>query len=346
MRITKNKEENVMVRIKDIAKTCGVSTATVSYVIHGKHEKVSKEVRERIEAEIAETGYITNQSAINLVSRCSGLIGVAVMNTSEKKDIMGDPYFSILFSYLEKEFRKRDKYILIILDQSPEKVVKDALRWNLDGLILSNYTKENMIAISREFVKPIVTIDAAFIHEYDKMVQVFIDDYLGGYKIGQYFASINHINVAMLDDNDEEETRHRWRGFRQAFLDNGINIDEDSHFIINIKTEELQEGLDRFYPKLMEKTAVFCNSDFYALRLIKYLNEHGKKVPDDISVAGYDDIFFSKISSPELTTIRQDVQMKAEMAVDSMMRMIKNKPVEHNIKLPVELIVRQSCKSL
>ena len=93
-----------MVRIKDIAKTCGVSTATVSYVIHGKHEKVSKEVRERIEAEIAETGYITNQSAINLVSRCSGLIGVAVMNTSEKKDIMGDPYFSILFSYLEKEF--------------------------------------------------------------------------------------------------------------------------------------------------------------------------------------------------------------------------------------------------
>ncbi|MBP5325766.1 MAG: substrate-binding domain-containing protein, partial [Pseudobutyrivibrio sp.] len=99
-------------------------------------------------------------------------------------------------------------------------------------------------------------------------------------------------------------------------------------------------------PKLMEKTAVFCNSDFYALRLIKYLNEHGKKVPEDISVAGYDDIFFSKISSPELTTIRQDVQMKAEMAVDSMMRMIKNKPVEHNIKLPVELIVRQSCKVL
>jgi len=335
-----------MVRIKDIAKTCGVSTATVSYVLHGKYEKVSKEVRERIEAEIAESGYITNQSAINLVSRCSGLIGVAVMDSSDKKDIMGDPYFSILFSYLEKEFRKRDKYILIILDQSPERVVKDALRWNLDGLILSNYTKEAMIAISQEFVKPIVTIDAAFVYEYDKLVQVFIDDYDGGYKIGNYLASIGHTNVAMLDDNDEEDTRHRWRGFRQSFIDNGIEIDESSHFIIDMKTEDLQEGLDRIYPALIEKSAVFCISDFYALRLIKYLNENGKTVPEDISIAGYDDILFSKLSTPELTTIRQNVQQKAESAVDSMMKMIKNKPVEHNIKLPVELVVRESCRQL
>ena len=346
MRITKHKEENDMVRIKDIAKTCGVSTATVSYVIHGKYEKVSTEVRERIEAEIIESGYITNQSAINLVSRSSGLIGVAVMESNDKKDIMGDPYFSILFSYLEKEFRKRDKYILIILDQSPERIVKDALRWNLDGLILSNYTKEAMIAISQEFVKPIVTIDATFIHEYDKLVQVFIDDYDGGYKIGNYLASIGHKNVAMLDDNDEEETRHRWRGFKQGLIDNGIDIDESSHFIIDTKIEELQDGLDRIYPELMEKSAVFCISDFYALRVIKYLNEHGKSVPEDISVAGYDDILFSRLSTPELTTIRQNVQQKAEAAVDSMMKMIKNKPVEHNIKLPVELIIRDSCKQL
>ena len=334
-----------MVRIKDIAKTCGVSTATVSYVIHGKHEKVSKEVRKKIEAELEESGYISNQSAINLVSRCSGLIGVAVMDSSNK-DIMGDPYFSILFSYLEKEFRKRDKYMLIILDQSPERVVKDAIRWNLDGLILSNYTKEAMVEISKEFVKPVVTIDASFIYEYDKLVQVFIDDYDGGYKIGNYFASIGHTNVAMIDDDDKEDTRHRWRGFKQSFIDNGIDIDESDHFIININDGNLQEELDRIYPKIIEKSAVFCISDFYALRLIKYLNEHGKSVPKDISVAGYDDIFFSKLSTPELTTIRQNVQLKAESAVDSMMKMIKNKPVDHNIKLPVELVVRKSCNQL
>ena len=335
-----------MVRIKDIAQKCGVSTATVSYVIHGKNEKVSKEVRERIEAEIAESGYITNQSAINLVSRCSGLIGVAVMDASDKKDIMGDPYFSILFSYLEKDFRKRDKYILILLDQSPERIVKDAIRWNLDGLILSNYSKENMITISQEYVKPIVTLDATFVHEYDKMVQIFVDDYDGGYKIGNYFASLGHKKIAMIDDNDDEYTRFRWRGFSQALKDNGIEIDNTSHFIVNIKDGDIQEGLDSIYDGIKDKTAIFCISDFYALKLIKFLQEHNKRVPEDISVAGFDDIFFATLSMPELTTIRQDVQVKAQTAVDCMMKMIKNQPVEHNIKLPVELVIRKSIKEL
>ena len=81
-----------MVRIKDIADACGVSTATVSYVIHGKKEKVSEKVRKRIEKEIEKSGYVTNQSAINLVSRSSGLIGVAVMDESGRKEIMEDPY--------------------------------------------------------------------------------------------------------------------------------------------------------------------------------------------------------------------------------------------------------------
>lgn len=335
-----------MVRIKDIAQTCGVSTATVSYVIHGRHDKVSKAVRQRVEEEISRSGYMPNQSAINLVSQCSGLIGVAVMDKSDKKNIIGDPYFSILFSHLEKEFKKRDKYILIILDQDPDRIIKDALRWNLDGLILSNFTKEHMIAVSREFIKPIVTIDATFNHEYDKMVQVFIDDYDGGYKMAQYFASIGHKDIAMVDDNDEEDSRHRWRGFRQGATDNGVKIDESSHFIIEASKEDIQEGFERIYPELIKKTAIFCISDFYALRLIKFLTEKGIRVPEDISVAGYDDILFSRLSTPELTTIRQNVEEKATAAVSSMMDMINKKEVKHNIKLPVELVVRDSCKPL
>ena len=82
-----------MVRIKDIAEKCGVSTAAVSYVIHGRTNKVSPAVREKIEKEIAESGYVSNQSAMSLVSRSSGLIGVAVANGQDKKNILSDPYF-------------------------------------------------------------------------------------------------------------------------------------------------------------------------------------------------------------------------------------------------------------
>jgi LacI family transcriptional regulator len=301
-------------------------------------------VRERIQKEIESSGYITNQMAVNLVSQSSRLVGIAVMNDCPEKNIMGDPYFSLLFSYLQKEVKKKEKYILIIPDQSPERIVKDALRWNLDGLILCNYTKEKMVTISQEYMKPIVMIDAAFVHEYDKLVQIFIDDYDGGYQIGKYFISIGHKNVAMIDDNDEEDTRHRWRGFRQAYLDRGIKLDESSHIIININKEPLLEGFERFYPEYKDKSTIFCISDFVAIKLIKYLHRQGKSVPNDISIAGYDDILYSSLIESGLTTIRQNVELKARKAVESMMLMIDKKPVEHYIKLPVELVVRESCK--
>ena len=335
-----------MVRIKDIAEKCGVSTATVSYVIHGRHEKVSKEVRERIEAEIAESGYISNQSALSLVSRSSGLIGVVVMNHGENKNIMADPYFGVLFSYLEKEFRKKDKYILVLLDQTPEGIIMDARRWNLDGLVLCNHLKEMMIEISSQYLKPVVTIDASFIYEYDKLVQIFIDDFNGGYMMGQYFYDLGHRNVAMLDDSDLEVNRHRWRGFRQAYMERGIVLGEEVHYIIDINSEKFQDGLKRIYPDIKKHTAVFCVSDNYALQLINYFYKKGIKIPDDISIAGYDDIAYSQFSTPELTTIRQNVEEKAVVAVKSMMRMINGKHVEHNVKLPVELVVRKSCRSL
>ena len=335
-----------MIRIKDIAEMCGVSTATVSYVIHGKQGKVSKEVREKIEAVIAESGYISNQSALSLVSKSSGLIGVAVLNLGESKNIMADPYFGVLFSYLEKEFRKNDKYILMLLDQSVDVILRDARRWNLDGLILCNQLKDMMIEVSSQFSKPVVTIDASFEYEYDKLVQIFIDDFNGGYIMGQYFLSLGHKNAAMIDDSDLEINRYRWRGFRQAYMESGIVLTEDCHYIIDINKEKIRDGLNRILPEIKKHSAVFCVSDNYALQLINHLYQNGMRVPDDISVAGYDDIPYSSYSNPELTTIRQNVEEKAVTAVNSMMRMLSGKTVKHNVKLPVELVVRKSCREV
>ncbi|SDB25320.1 LacI family transcriptional regulator [Pseudobutyrivibrio sp. YE44] len=335
-----------MVRIKDIAEKCGVSTASVSYVLHGKTEKVSPAVREKIEKEIAESGYISNQSALSLVSRSSGLIGVAVMNGQEKKNILSDPYFGIFFSYLEKEFRKNDKYILIILNQSADQILKDAMRWNLDGLILCNHKKDVMLQVSSQYVKPIVTIDASFAYEYNKLVQIFIDDFNGGYITGKYFISAGHTKVAMLDDTDCEEDRHRWRGFKKAFEDAGVPIDESSHFIIDIEKEEMLDGMNRLYSQMMEKTAIFCISDFYALQLINFLQSKGVKVPEDISISGYDNINYSTICTPKITTVSQNVEKKAKLAVESMLKMIAGKEVGHSIKMPVELVIRESTRGL
>jgi len=334
-----------MVRIKDIAEKCGVSTATVSYVLHGKTDKVSPSVREKIEAEIKESGYISNQSAISLVSRRSGLIGVAIMNVDGRKSIFSDPYFGIFLSYLEEEFRKNDKHILILLDQSAEGLIKDAIRWNLDGLVLCNHGKETMLAITSAFAKPVVTMDAPYVYQYNKLVQIFVDDYDGGYQMGKYFARLGHTKIAMIDDS-EANVRFRWNGFKQALNEEGIPIDDDSRYVISIESEYIKDGLNRIYDNLTDYTAIFCISDFYALELIKHFQDHGVRVPEDISVSGFDDIFYATLTSPELSTIRQDVKLKATTAVDSMIRMISDKRVIHNVKLPVTLIERGSCRDL
>ena len=335
-----------MVRIKDIAEKCGVSTASVSYVIHGRTDKVSAALREKIEKEIASSGYVSNQSAMSLVSRSSGLIGVAVANGQDKKNILSDPYFGAFFAYLESEFRKNDKYILIILNQRSDKILKDTMRWNLDGLILYNHRKDVMLDISSQFLKPVVTIDASFVYEYNKLVQIFVDDYNGGYITGKFFASLGHRNVAMIDDTDFEADRHRWRGFKKAIRDAGVPIDDSSHFIIDFQKEEMIEGLNRLYPAMLEKTAIFCVSDFYALQVINFLQSKAVRVPEDISVSGYDNINYSTICTPKITTVSQDIEKKARYAVESMLRMIEGKDVEHNIKMPVELVIRESTRAL
>ena len=172
-------------------------------------------------------------------------------------------------------------------------------------------------------MKPIVMIDAAFIHEYDKLVQIFIDDFDGGYQIGKYFISIGHKNVAMIDDNDEEATRHRWRGFKQAYLDSGLKIDEDSHIIINVNEEPLADGLNRTYFEFKDKTAIFCVSDFVALKLIKFLKKKGKNVPDDISVCGFTNGQRAVACDPMLTTVEQRGVKVGEEAADILISQVE-----------------------
>ena len=166
-------------------------------------------------------------------------------------------YFGAFFAYLESEFRKNDKYILIILNQKSDEILKDAMRWNLDGLILCNHHKDVMVDISSQYLKPVVTIDASFVYEYNKLVQIFVDDYNGGYITGKFLASAGHRNVAMIDDTDYEADRHRWRGFRKAFEDAGMkpsdNPRADELRNANISESKQQFAQDQQFAKSEEE---------------------------------------------------------------------------------------------
>ncbi|SFK65498.1 transcriptional regulator, LacI family [Lachnospiraceae bacterium KH1T2] len=331
-----------MIRIKDIAKLCGVSTATVSNVIHGKLNKVSPEVREKIEAAIKENGYVPNQSALSLASTKSDMIGIVVTDKMGSKYVMEDPYFSRLFTFLEREIRIMGKYMLLILGHTADEVLVQANRWNLDGLILCNIHPDLMFAITAGYDKPVVTIDSLFEYDCDSIVQIRTDDYHGGYLMGEYFAKMGHKNVAMIADNDVAGDHFRWKGFQKGLSDNGVNINDKSHIIIKSANKMEHDEFERVFPILRNMTALFCASDYYALVCSQHLRNHGVRIPEDISIAGFDDILYSTLFKPELTTIHQDVEEKAKKSVQSLLKMIDKKTVKHQMLTSVRLVERES----
>ena len=148
-----------MVRIKDVAEAVGVSTATVSNVINGKDQRVSGEVRERIQKALDEMGYVRNRSAMMLAQTNSNMIGVVIPDKPGTKITMEDPYFSALVGNLEAEIRAHDCYMYLIAQQSEEEILKQAIAWNLEGLIVCNLVEPQLRSLCEKYRRGVVSID-------------------------------------------------------------------------------------------------------------------------------------------------------------------------------------------
>ena len=334
-----------MIRIRDIAEICGVSTATVSNVIHKKYNKVSPALREKIEYELSKNGYVPNQSALMLAQTRTDIIGVVAGDRKKDAFNLEDPYFSKMFRYLEQNISSCGKYMMMLIDKPYEEVLRQAARWNFDGMILLNLGQKQLHGITGSYTKPIVTIDSPFEYDCSTISQLRTDDYGGGYRMGEYFAELGHTDVAMLADNDVSVDHFRWQGFVDGLREHHVVIDEKAHIIID-KTDHSEsdesEEYERHFEKLRAKSAVFCASDYYARSLTHFMIDKGLRVPEDISIAGFDDLLFAKLCCPKLTTIHQDIKLKAKIAVDHLNRLIDGEKVEGRVVVPVRLMERNS----
>ncbi|HCW52243.1 MAG TPA: LacI family transcriptional regulator, partial [Clostridium sp.] len=132
----------------------------------------------------------------------------------------------------------------------------------------------------------------------------------------------------------------------QAFRDKNIENYNISLEIIPMKKNERYLYYKEFKEKIKDFTAIFCASDAYAIEVMNYLMDNGVKIPEDISIAGFDDIPASTIVRPALTTIKQDIGVRAETAMRLLNELINGYIKENNIILPVELVERGSVKPL
>jgi LacI family transcriptional regulator len=345
-----NRLEEAMVTIKQIAERAGVSTATVSNVIHGKTKKVSPENIKKIQTLIDEMGYVQRTGARVLSNEGSRLVAVIINYHHDYEDtVLTDPFYSRSIGYIEQQLHRLGYYMMFYSASDIDDVFKMVMTWDVDGVIALTFPRTDCEKLHSMIHKPVVSIDAHgdFVG-VSQVPNVGLQDKEGGYLMTKYLFQSGYESLYVCISKDFGNDHFRWVGAQKAWMDCGAKAQGKKLQLISIGNS--QNNREEYYKQILNqipfrrKTALFCLSDYLAVEANSYLAEHGVKVPDQLGIAGYDDVLHaSRFSVPRITTIHQDIQRKAELAVNELVALLQdpNHPIQ-DYRLPVSLVVRQS----
>ena len=331
--------EEQRVRISDIAEELGLSTATVSNVLHGKTKKVSDKTVKRVQALLEERQYIPSMAGILLAQNSSKIIGV-VVNDHEKYEnhTLEDVFIASSLNCLSTEIERGGLFMMVKKITETEEIIKFASMWNMDGLVLIGFCEQDYMYLRNHMRIPFVVYDG-YCEETERIFNITIDNYDGGYQVGSYFRAKGHKRAVCIADNDICMDRERYEGFCAGFGK------ENTEFLIipMIKTQRWEFYRENLV-KFQKATAVFAVSDYYAVDLMHFLQENKIRVPEDVSVAGFDDSPMCEQVTPTLTSVRQDGAMRAKIAIEKLREMKEGRCLYSTIMLPVTLVERASSQ--
>lgn len=344
-----------MVTIKEIADLANVSTTTVSNVIHGKTEKMAPATRERITKILKEKNYVMNMGARLIACNNSRLIGVIINNPStEDKNALQDPYVSELFGAMERQIRQDGYYMLTYIAEQEQSltghldnIVKTAQSWKTDGLVILGVDSQESEFLLDALDIPLVFIDNFSSHPH--CLNVGIEDEDGGYLITRHLLENGHRKICFLADRKDpiDVDAARLAGHKRALKEYHLPFSTQDIFAIPRERISRQKTFEDLYKKLHRYTALFFSSDYYASDAMHFFQAKGLNIPEDISITGFDDNYFSQIVTPPITTIHQDITEKGRAAVKKLIAVIEGRPVtETRTILPVRLVSRSSVKKI
>jgi len=335
------------VTIRDVAKHAGVSVASVSYVLNNV-DKITPETKKRILNAIKELDYKPNMMARGLSNGKSGLIGICLPIT-EKGDIPGDllennPFFSEFISGIEYTTRNKG-YDILISGLGKNMRYKDWIqRRMMDGLIILGVYPKNLFEEIKGLDIPIVLSDAYEEYAMD-FHRVMINDELGGYIATKHLIDLGHKRIAFVSGSIKNSfiNRYRYQGYVKALKEAGIKTDKSLIFEEHVTFNGGYSVGEKMRQSGCNATAVFVAADIMAIGLLKSYIEANYKVPEDLSIIGFDNIKFAQYSIPGLTTVKQDIFMKGRISAEMILNDLEDgKRTNHSVILQPELIIRES----
>lgn len=334
-----------MATIYDVAKSSGYSITTVSKVLNN-NPNVSKRATEKVMAAVKELGYIPYSSARTLATKKSNMIGVVF---SEERDVgITHPFFSEVIEGFKKQVELYHYDLLFVSRNiAPHQNYHDHLRHRgVDGVIVLNvHFEDEEMKLFKESDLPSVFIDT----DIENANVVYSDNLLGCSLAIDYLYGLGHRKIAHISGSSATFTgAERVRGFKKAIEKYKLNIPHD--YQVDGGYYSYDGGRSAMMKLLSHPdrpTAIFVSGDEMAVGAIKAAKELGVRIPEDISIIGFDDIAFSKHLEPSLTTIMQDKDLIGRQAATLLLNQINGLPINNRTNIvPVRLIKRNSCMPL
>lgn len=335
------------ISIKDVAKEAGVSTSTVSYVLNSTPtETISEETSKRVMAAVQKLGYVPNLNARSLSSSRSNLIGVLIPQTEPGKEFMfSNPFYGDLLSSIEYTARQHGYHLLLSGTKEDQNYLNIAQNRGLDGIIIvGTYPGENLNTLKKLGV-PIVLVDS-YVND-DDFHTLGIEDKEGARIATRYLIEKGHRKIAFISGSIRENgvNMKRYHGYCDALKEAGLPVDEQAIYSGTVDYEYGLTAVQQYIDRGKKQSAAFITADVISMGVIKGLKQNNIRVPDDLSIVSFDDVYLAEMSYPSLTTIHQDIDEKGRQAVQLVLEAARSKEHQHKeCILPLRLVERESVR--
>jgi LacI family transcriptional regulator len=332
--------------IKDLSLRCGVSVSTVSKALNG-YQDISESTREIVIKAANEIGYFPDANARALKMKKTYNIGV-LFSTLSNHGLRNEYFAHILASFKERAAKRGYDITFIEHNIGNRKMtyLEHCRYRNFDGVFIAcaEFSDSEVLELVNSDY-PVVTID----HAFNEAISVLSDNVEGMKQLIQYIIDQGHTKIAYIHGTKSSVTHNRLVSFNNVLKENGISI-PDEYFVEGIyrSAESAEELALRLLELPDPPTCIVAPDDYAALGVMNTARRLGLKIPDDISIAGYDGISVSQALEPKLTTIKQDTDKIGAEAAKQLINLIESPMTTSldNIYLKVQLVKGGSVRNL
>ncbi|MEI3612909.1 LacI family DNA-binding transcriptional regulator [Pseudogracilibacillus sp. SO30301A] len=330
------------VTIYDVAKEANVSIATVSKVINNKG-RISDKTRKKVKTVMKQLNYHPNIFASALMGKQTKTVGLLIPD-------IANPFFSELARSIENRGHEKG-YNLVISNTNYDSVKEDQYlsllkQKSVDGFILASGF-ENLDKVQGLMKEDIPVVIVARDFPMFSVNAVALDDFMGGYLAADHLIKLGHQNIGVIA-RDLWSNRERLRGFKHALKEKGLEINSNFEYIKGLDHVQAGKKLTQKYLTSEEcPSAIFACNDLLAAGVIQMAKELGFKVPEDLSIIGFDNTAIATIIEPPLTTIAQPIESMGKEVMDLMISVIKGEKTDKSrITLLPSLVKRKSTEAI